>query len=164
MMKALRNTTNVKFCLFISQHITSFLKISLNRFTSTSTINFKPFFIDIHPPTPISRRSAMNSRVSEHRNLHLSTDVDVGLCQKRPSCSGMPRWLSQHSLANSDIGCFLRHAIQLPVKELFQYKTSSIPSRTIIQNQKRLTNSVTYTLMVGFLINLTGCFYCRSRL
>ena len=48
------------------------------------------FFVNIPPPKPISRCYAMNSRVSEHRNLHSSMDVDVRRCQKCLSCSDIP--------------------------------------------------------------------------
>ena len=117
--------------LSTSSHITSFLKHAIETSLSISTINCKHFSARSPLLKSITRRYAMNSRVSEPKNLHLNADVDVGVSQSAQSSFGTLQYVIQLLLANSDIEYFPLHAIQSLAKGLSQLRISSIPSLII---------------------------------
>src|SRR5579859_2740133 len=123
---------NVKSCLYISPHITSLQRIVQSQHPNISRVNCYLFSESPRPPQPITRHYAMNSRASEHSQLHSSMAVDAGLYQRRLDYSGILRCLSQQSLASWRIGYSALHAIRLPANEPSPSKTSSILSRAIV--------------------------------
>jgi len=130
-IQALQLDSNVKLCLSMLQHITSFLKLEVKAFQRTLIVSSKVFFDNVPPPKPISRPFATNSRVSEPKYLCSSMDVVVGPYQRVRSSSGIPRWVTQNFLGNSAIDYFPLNAIQSLAKGPFQYKTSFTPSLAI---------------------------------